>query len=66
MRDRSTVWAVEGRLAEEEDRPMRRYALRDDQWELLLPPVKWFYVKSHSPDLLPNHKKWWMPLKKQV
>src|SRR3954454_14353133 len=33
LRDRSTVWAVEGRLAEEEDRPMRRYALRDDQWE---------------------------------
>src|SRR3954453_20228630 len=29
LRDRSTVWAVEGRLAEEEDGPMRRYALRD-------------------------------------
>src|SRR3954462_12779366 len=33
LRDRSRVWAVVCRLAEEEDRPMRRYALRDDQWE---------------------------------
>src|SRR3954451_14143405 len=33
LRDRSTVWAVEGLSAEEEDRPMRRYALSDDQWD---------------------------------
>ena len=48
MRDRSTVWAVEGRLAEEGDRPMRRYALRDDQWERIrdLLPGREGYVLS--------------------
>src|SRR4051794_505182 len=33
LRDRSATSAVGVRLAAEEDRPMRRYALRDDQWE---------------------------------
>src|SRR4051812_11233846 len=33
LRDRPATSAVGARLPVEEDRPMRRYALRDDQWD---------------------------------
>src|SRR4051794_41647472 len=39
------MWAVVCRLAEEEDQPMRRYALRDDQWDRIK-------------DLLPGREGW--------
>src|SRR3954447_17457289 len=46
------MWAVVCRLAEEEDRPMRRYALRDDQWERIerLPPGREGYVGVTAED----------------
>jgi transposase len=45
LRDRSATSAVGDRLAAEEDRPMRRYALRDDQWDRIK-------------DLLPGREGW--------